>query len=228
MTEEQGLSRVLSRVLEANLHYYEGLGRLTADYLRVLVGAVGDVRLPVRLGRHGSSTPSSAEATPVPSTPPAPAPAMVLEAESGGQAVGAFLVENRLPKRVSAPVVASSFVDPAGREVRPALVLEPEVVTLDPGEQVLVRVMTTVREDLESGVTYRGDIMVPGVWGGRVHLVLRRRPDATPAPPTERPGPTSAPPTERAPNVRLAERRRRPPRRRKTRDSAGPISGTGG
>ena len=188
----QGLGRVLSRMLEANIHYYEGLGRLTTDYLRILVGAIGEVQLPVRLDRSGStiataatppapSSPSAHGAPPVPVAPPPPAPTMVLEAEAGGQAVGAFLVENRLVKRVSAPVVASSFVDPSGREIRPALVLEPEVVTLDAGEQILVRVMATVPGELETGVSYRGDITVPGVWGGRVHLVLRRRPSAPPA-----------------------------------------------
>jgi len=92
-----------------------------------------------------------------------------------GQAVGAFLVENRLLQRVSTPVVASTFVGPAGEEVRPHLSLDPEIVTLEPGEQVLVRVIGLIDDQLEPGVTYRGSVSVPGLGGSNVRLVLRRR-----------------------------------------------------
>jgi hypothetical protein len=173
------LGLVLRRVSEANLRYYQAWGQLTVDYVSSLVGLVGDL---TRANRSQSGpvsapvqmmTPAAAPmATPAAAPPP---PAMVLEAESGGHAVGAFLVENRLAQRVSAPVVASTFLDPDGREFRPQLSLEPEIVTLEPGEQILVRVLSAIDDQLEPGVTYRGNVSVPGLGGSNLRLVLRRR-----------------------------------------------------
>jgi hypothetical protein len=107
---------------------------------------------------------------------------MVLEAPAGGQAVGAFLVENKLAQRLSTPVVASTFVTDDGREVRPNLRLDPEVVTLEPGEQILVRVQAAIDDQLQAGVAYRGSVAVPGLSGHNVRLVLRRRQEPAPAP----------------------------------------------
>jgi hypothetical protein len=111
---------------------------------------------------------------------------MVLEAPAGQTAVGAFMVQNRLAQRVAAPVVPSAFLDPSGAEVRPALAFEPDVVSLESGEQGLVRVTATIDERLGPGVGYRGEVTVPGPSGDRIALVLRRRDEtaqsvATPA-----------------------------------------------
>jgi hypothetical protein len=114
---------------------------------------------------------------------------MVLEAAAGDRALGVFLVENRLQSRVSAPIMASAFTDPEGREFRPGLVFEPEVVTLDPGEQLLVRVAALLDEPLLPEVDYRGELTIPGLSGSRVKLVLRQRPaPGPPAPPARRRG----------------------------------------
>ena len=100
---------------------------------------------------------------------------MVLEAEGGGTAIGVFLVENLLAEKVSAPVSASSFADPDGREVAVPLAFDPEVVILEPGEQILVRVTAQVADDLEADVSYRAELAVPGVIGTKVPIVARRR-----------------------------------------------------
>jgi hypothetical protein len=181
MAEQPGLEQIWRRALEANARYYEALGQVTTEYLKALVGVLGDVKLPASLaGRAAAPVPPAA-------TPPAPAPsAMVLEAPAGQPAVGAFMVQNRLGQRVAAPVVTSAFLDPSGVEVRPALAFEPDVVSLESGEQVLVRVTATIDERLEPGVGYRGEVTVPGLSGDRIALVLRRRDEtsahaATPA-----------------------------------------------
>jgi hypothetical protein len=182
MAEQPGLEQIWRRALEANARYYEALGQVTTDYLKALAGVLGDIKLPASLGGRGA-----APAAPAPAAP-APAPsAMVLEAPAGQTAVGAFMVQNRLGQRVAAPVVPSAFLDPSGAEVRPALAFEPDVVSLESGEQVLVRVTATIDERLEPGVGYRGEVTVPGLSGDRIALVLRRRDGtaqsvATPAP----------------------------------------------
>jgi hypothetical protein len=86
-----------------------------------------------------------------------------------------FLVENLLTEKVSAPVSASAVAAPDGREVAVPLAFDPEVVVLEPGEQILVRVAARVDDGLEADVSYRAEVAVPGVIGTRVPIVVRRR-----------------------------------------------------
>jgi hypothetical protein len=93
---------------------------------------------------------------------------------AGCTAVGVFLVENHLDHEVSARPVASVFVDSAGRQVRPEVKFDPEVVTLRGGEQLLVRVMAVIDETLEPDVRYQGEVTIPELTGTRISIVLRR------------------------------------------------------
>ncbi len=160
------------RVFQANLRYYEAVGRLSVDYVRAVAGAVGSL---------GAGLPASAAAATRRAAPPVPppaagasAPALVLEAEAGKRAEGAFIVENLLSEGMSSPVVASAFASEEGRELRPRLAFDPEVVVLDPGEQVLVRVVATIDEALEAGVGYRGEVTVPGLVSRGLSILVRR------------------------------------------------------
>ncbi len=166
---------VLRRALEANLQYYAALGRLTVDYLEALGSIARQVEVPAKLGNRTITLRQSAPAPEPPAPAPQPPPVMVLEAEGGGTAIGVFLVENLLAEKVSAPVSASSFADPDGREVAVPLAFDPEVVILEPGEQILVRVTAQVADDLEADVSYRAELAVPGVIGTKVPIVARRR-----------------------------------------------------
>jgi hypothetical protein len=160
---------VLRRALEANLQYYAALGRLTVDYLEALGSIARQVEVPARTLTFRQTAP----ATPAPA--PAPPAVTVLEAEAGGTAIGVFLVENLLTEKVSAPVSASAVAAPDGREVAVPLAFDPEVVVLEPGEQILVRVAARVDDGLEADVSYRAEVAVPGVIGTRVPIVVRRR-----------------------------------------------------
>ena len=185
---------LLRRAVEANLQYYVGVGKHTADYLKALGALAEDAGIlggssarsaapaltasaPGSPGRPPGSLPGPPGPAPPapPGAPPRPA-ALVLEAPSGGTSTGLFMVENALAERVSAPITASPFRAEDGCEVSPVLVFEPEIVTLSPGEQMLVRVSATIDEALEPHVGYRGELSVPGIAGTRVPLVLRRTP----------------------------------------------------
>jgi hypothetical protein len=166
-------SDVVRRALEANLQYYSALGRLTLDYFEALGSIARQVEVPANLGNR---TITFRQMTPAAPAAPAQLPAvMVLEAEAGGTAIGAFLVENLLNEKVSAPVSASAFAAPDGREVAVPLAFDPEVVVLEPGEQILVRVTAQVADDLDADVSYRAELAVPGVIGTKVPIVARRR-----------------------------------------------------
>ena len=162
---------VLRRALEANLQYYAALGRLTVDYLEALGSIARQVEVPARTLTFRQSP----SAPPAAASAPAPPAVTVLEAEAGGTAIGVFLVENLLTEKVSAPVSASALAAPDGREVAVPLAFDPEVVVLEPGEQILVRVAARVDDGLEADVSYRAEVAVPGVIVTRVPIVVRRR-----------------------------------------------------
>lgn len=160
------------RVLQANLHYYGAVGRLSVDYVRAVAGAVGSLGAGIPAAAAAATRPA-ARSTPSPDAGTS-APALVLEAEAGQSAEGAFIVENLLSEGMSSPVVASAFASAEGHELRPRLAFEPEVVVLAAGEQVLVRVVAGIDEALQTGAGYRGEVTVPGLASSGLSIVVRR------------------------------------------------------
>jgi hypothetical protein len=154
-------------VATAGLRYYTRLGALTLDLAETLVPALGDLRPSLRLAPDR------------PAEPEAAAPGgqtIVIEAAAGRSGLGVFMVENTTAQSVAAPVGVSGFADPAGIEATPKVRFSPEVVALDPGDQVLVQVAATVDRTLEPGVRYQAEISIPQLSGARIPLVVRRRP----------------------------------------------------
>jgi hypothetical protein len=168
------LSEALNRALEAQRQYYKGVGKLTVDYWRGLLDIfVSATKGATAAGGQSASTGAAAAAA----AAAAPAPAsvsLVLEAESG-DAVGVFLVDNKLPRTVSAPVVVSDFVGPDGRTVRPVVTISPATVTLSPGAQQVVQLSVGITQELSPDVVYRAQVAVPGLSDGKISLILRRR-----------------------------------------------------
>ena len=151
------LANAFRDVAAAGLRYWRTLGSLALESIAALLAE--------------SPAPASPAAGAVPTT-------ILLEAEAGEHALGVFLVENTTGEEVAVPVSVSPFVAPDGREVEPAVRFRPEVVTLAPGDQLLVQVAAGVDETLEPGVRYRAEISVPGLAAGRIPVVVRRRPSA--------------------------------------------------
>jgi hypothetical protein len=178
-SESEQVAEIWRRAMDANVRYYRAVGELTIGHVRALTAAAGDLLRPPATPRPPLELPR-AEPKPEETHPQA---AMVLESDVGVAAIGAFVVANGLNRRVSAPIVASPLVSTEGQEARPALAFEPEVVLLEPGEQVLVRIAAAVDESLEPGVGYHGELTIPDLPGTRVPIVLRRRqaPVARPA-----------------------------------------------
>ena len=184
MAEGFGLGRAWEQALQAHARYYEALGRLTSSWLRELAEVGSQVRLPspttlltratapvvretVNASRHldnAAGDPGRAAAVPTPA-------ALVLEAPRGQQAIGAFLVENTLPRRVEQAVEAGPFTDTAGHQTDLALTLVPSSVALEPDERVVVRVSVTLPETLDA--EHRGTIRVAGVPGAEIAVVVR-------------------------------------------------------
>jgi|HubBroStandDraft_5_1064220.scaffolds.fasta_scaffold92194_3 hypothetical protein len=171
-----GLEDAIKRAVDTNVQYYRTVGRVTVDYWRAVLALLSDVKLPIDLTKLKVGTPT---VTVTPTPPPAAASgiSLSLEAALGEQAIGAFLVDNKLPRAISGPVSLSPFTDDQGRVVSPTATADPATVTLDPGGQKVVQIFVTIDQTLAVGVTYRAEATVTGLQGGRVQLVLRRRPD---------------------------------------------------
>jgi hypothetical protein len=158
------LERAWRRAADANARYYRAVGRLYGDYVRAVAGATrGLAASRRRAAAAGAAAP-----------PPPPAPVLALEAEAGSSASGIFVIENRSAERVSAPVEAAPLADPHGRTAAARPAFEPEVVTLAPGEQMLVQVTFPVDETLRVGADYRSTLRVPGLAGTSIPIVVRR------------------------------------------------------
>jgi hypothetical protein len=157
------LGRLWRRAFDAYVAYYRSVGRLTANYARAVAGTAGELR-------PGPSEQPTARPTTAASAPAT----MALEAEVGAVAVGMFVVENSGLSRVSGALELSSLIDPNGQDVHPELGFEPERVTLEPGEQMVVQAAVKIDRSLRTGVDYRGEVSVPGLPGTRVPIVVRR------------------------------------------------------
>jgi len=175
MADRPGFDDTLKRVFDANLRCYEGLSRVTADYLQALARVWTEAGASV-IGSAASAAvrPAAAPPAPPPAAPPSPV-ALVLEAESGQIAQVVVMVENKLHRQVSATVVTSPFSSRVGEEIRPTLRVQPGTITLEPGGRALVQISALVDDRLESGVRYRGEVTVPGLSDTPIPVMLRRR-----------------------------------------------------
>ena len=177
MTQPIQLTDVWRRSLEATVQFYSAMGKLAFDCLETLLATAGNSNSSVSPdGNRPASVSVDREAS---STTPNPVPvSMVLEGEVGRKALGVFLVENGFSRAVSASATASAFVDDDGNEINPTVEFQPTSITLEPGEQILVKVLASIGKDMPAGIRYRGEIGVPGLMGTRIPVVLGRTPEA--------------------------------------------------
>ena len=209
MAERIRFDDTIKRVFDANLQAYEGLSRVTAEYLQALARVwvdAGTTVLSRATAAPSPAAPSSGAASPASAPTPSPI-ALVLEAEAGQVAQGVVMVENRLARRVSATVVTSAFSSGGGDEIRPTLRVQPGTVTLEPGGRALVQVGALVDERLAAGVRYQGSLTVPGLSDTPIPVVLQRR-APQPAEPVTAPAAAGAvKETAPAPRRKRAQRR---------------------
>lgn len=185
-SERTELASAWRDAAEAGLRFYSRLGGLAVALAETLVPAIGDLRPTVRLSPAPAHAPVARQ--PDPTDDPG-RQTIVIEAAAGRSGLGVFMVENTTAKKVSAPVGVSAFIAADGREARPDVAFAPDVVSLEPGDQVLVQVAAAVNDTLEPGVRYQAEISIPRLAGARIPVVVRRQP-ATAARRTKKPAPS--------------------------------------
>src|SRR4051794_11731122 len=229
-TQDRGASLV-DETARALTGYYGRLGRIGLD----LAGAVlpsGAIRLDVtplaRLFRRATGAVEPAGPASGPGDTGA-ARTLLVEADGGRPGFGVFLVENLTAEPVSAPITVSAFVNDAGHEVRPRLVLRPATVSLEPGQQAMVQLAAELHEELETGVRYHGEIAIPALSDRRIPIVLRRvSPAEAVTDPSDGPAAEGAKAAAETSRSRPAARTRRAPNRPVENDAPADADSTPG
>jgi hypothetical protein len=166
---------VIRKAIDLNIRYYSSLGRLMVDYWRDMYAAVVDPpKSAMSAGRFATGDPTAPAAAP-PKQAASNRAVMVIEAEPGSVGLGVFMVENHLSTEVDSTIASSAFKDSSGVTIQPTFSFDPPRVVLKPGEQILVRVSTTIGPEIEPGARYTGEFVVPGLRGTTIPVVVRSR-----------------------------------------------------
>ncbi len=162
---------MLREAAGASLRYYGRMGGLAFALAEAFAPSLSDLRPTL----HMSSEPPTTTAKPADSAEAGRPQTIVIEAAAGRRGMGVFMVENNTDRTVSGPVRVSPFVDASGREVQLEVQFSPDVVLLEPGDQVLVQVAAAVNDTLEPGLRYGAEIRIPQLSGATIPLVVRRQ-----------------------------------------------------
>jgi hypothetical protein len=178
------MQQAWSRMLDANLKYYEALGKVTSDYVAALSKAILPGPLSFKLP-FGVPSPHAHSAPP--ETGPvarSSGPLLVLEAPAGSTAHSAFVISNALPREATAPVMVSALRTERGTEIHPPVRVVPGSLSLAPGEKGVVQLLVTIGDDMQEGTDYFGVIRVPDLSTEQIPFVVRRVSRAAPSPAT--------------------------------------------
>lgn len=160
-------------MLDANMKFYESLGRVTQEYLTAVTQAMVPLPLSFKIPTPDPSTRGSSPSTPAP-VAQSSGPVLAIEGADGSTAQAAFVVSSGLSRAVTAPVMVSALKDAQGDEVRPAIRVVPGALTLGPGEKAVVQLQVAIDETLQAGVAYYGVITVPELSSEQIPIVVRR------------------------------------------------------
>jgi hypothetical protein len=175
MSEPLQVTDVWQRGLDATIQFYSALGKLTVEYMNSLLATTSDSITNMTPVAASTASTSDGGSTPAPTpSQPATVSTMVLEAPAGSKAMGVFLVENVLERVVSVSASTGPFTNDRGNEINASLEFQPPAVTLQPGEQALVKVVADISKQMAPGDRYRGEIGVVGLPGTRIPVVIGR------------------------------------------------------
>jgi hypothetical protein len=149
----------MRRTVQANARFYKGWVDLSLEYFRGITEIFGGV----------AASGSQAEVIET------GAGALVLEAEAGAAASGAFLVTNDLGRTIHCELVATDFKDSDGNTIPAKATFEPAAFDIAPGEQRVVRATLPIDSKLMAGVAYAGAFAIKGMDGFSVPAVVRRQ-----------------------------------------------------
>jgi hypothetical protein len=169
VAERTPFEDAMRRAYDANMRYWETVGRATTDYVQTVTKLWAEAPLTWTPGGKSTARPGAGD------WGDPHAPALLLEGGAGSEARAVVMLSNDLGREVEAAVVASALVGPSGETVGLRLRTDPDVVRLAPGSRVPVTLMIDVTDILSPGVDYRCEVNVPGLSPRGVPVIVRRR-----------------------------------------------------
>ncbi len=185
MTDTQKIGEILQRAANTNARFYAGLAELSIRYVQ----SVSEIFTTALATSDGASQPVEAPPSRPSERPPEGSSTLVLEGVMGSQVSGHFLVENKLPREVTAKPSASLLLAEDGTALEQRVSFEPNVIPLGPHERVAVQVSVEIDETVNPDKSYHGSITVPGLAEGTAGLVVRRLDTANTPPEVDEPAP---------------------------------------
>jgi hypothetical protein len=172
MAERTPIEDVMRRAFDANLRYWESVGRAATTYVETVTKIWQDAPMSWKPGAM-AWTPSRSPSV----TPPTAhdCAALVLENVAGAQARTVLMISNDLAREAEASVLISPLRGPDGRFVSVDVAAMPETLTLAAGARVPVTLTAAITDALHEGVDYHGEVTVPGLSVTGVPIVVRRR-----------------------------------------------------
>ena len=165
MADRPLLEDLMKRGFDANMKYWEAVGRAASDYAQTVSKIWADtpfVLTPSALMKTRPATRASG-------------PALLLEGPAGTQAKAVVMISNDLDRDAEAAVSVSELRAPDGQWVSFDIHASPDRVKLARGEKAPVTLTADITDTMADGVDYEGEINVPGLSSKGVPVVVRRR-----------------------------------------------------
>ncbi len=166
MADRPLLENLLKRGIDANVKYWEAVGRAASDYVQTVSKIWADAPI--------AFTPGTFTTRSTTTTRPS-GPALLLEGPAGTQARAVVMISNDLDRDADAAVSVTDLRAPDGQRVSFDIRPSPDRVKLARGEKVPVTLTADITDAMADGVDYEGEINVPGLSTKGVPVVLRRR-----------------------------------------------------
>jgi hypothetical protein len=172
MADRTPMEDVMRRAFDANVRYWETVGRAATDYVQTVTRIWSDAPVSWKTPSMSWTAP---RAETVRTADPVVAPALVLEGVAGTEVRAVLMISNDLTREAAASVQVSTLRGPDGRFASVEVRAAPESLTLAAGARVPVTLLAEITEALHVDTDYHGEVTVPGLSARGVPIVVRRR-----------------------------------------------------
>ena len=173
MPDRTPMEDVMRRAYDANLRYWETVGRAATDYVQSVTKLWADAPLSWKPTTLSWTAPRSSATVHHES---ALSSALVMEGVKGAEVRTVLMISNDLAREAEATVEISTLRGPDGRFASVEVRAIPETLKLAAGARMPVTLVAEISDGLLEGTDYLGEETVPGLSERGVPIVVRRRP----------------------------------------------------
>jgi len=172
VVSKEGIVDLIKSATQVNLRYSAVALKLVRAYVRefdsvLRDGAAAGQASPTDVPPPRTPQPQTAE----PIVRRAP---ILLAGRAGGQARGAFLLNNAGDTMLTVGLMTQGEIDPGAAE------LDPASFVLEPGGSKVVQISVLITDKMDIDRDYPGVVVAPMLAAPPIEFVMRRLPDATP------------------------------------------------